>query len=120
MNIRDVQAGAYRPDQLRSSSTKESEEVRSDAASSAGSRGEAAAAGDRVEISDQARTALTEGRKSSELQFARKALLDVPPLSEERMAEILDRITEGYYQKPEVVQQIAQRLTNDAESGGLS
>ncbi len=63
---------------------------------------------DRVELSASGREAQTVG--TPVLAYARKALENIPPLSQERVAEILDRIKEDYYKQPEVTRQIAQRV----------
>ncbi len=63
---------------------------------------------DRVELSASAKAAEANG--TPELAFARKALDNIPPLSPERVAEILDRIKEDYYSQPEVAREIAQRV----------
>ena len=70
----------------------------------------AAEAADRVELSDSGREASTAG--TPVLAFARKALENIPPLSQERVAEILERIKEDYYSQPEVTRQIAQRVAS--------
>lgn len=68
----------------------------------------AAQSTDRVELSASAKASETNG--TPELALARKALDNIPPLSPERVAEILDRITEDYYSQPEVAREIAQRV----------
>lgn len=70
---------------------------------------------DRVEISEEARTRAQdeEARRNRELAFAQKALLGIPPLDEEKVAELQDRIRDRYYQKPEVIQDVAEKVTRD-------
>ncbi len=68
----------------------------------------ASEAADRVELSGAGREASATG--TPVLAFARKALENIPPLSQERVAEILDRIKSDYYEQPEVTRQIAQRV----------
>lgn len=63
---------------------------------------------DRVELSASARA--SEAPATPELAFARKALENIPPLSQERVAEILDRIKNDYYSQPEVARDIAARV----------
>ena len=53
-----------------------------------------------------------------ELAFARKAMLGIPPLSNERASDILKRIQEGYYSQPEVLKTIAEKFTEEL-SGAL-
>ena len=68
----------------------------------------AAEATDRVELSASGREANAVG--TPVLAFARKALENIPPMSQERVAEILERIKDDYYSKPEVTRDIAQRV----------
>ena len=67
---------------------------------------------DRVEISDAARAALADeqNREARDLAFAQKALKSLPSLSENRAADIANRIKNGYYNKPDAIKQIAQHL----------
>lgn len=65
---------------------------------------------DRVEISDAARAAVAGAGTTSEINFARKAMLGIPPLSEKRAADILARVQNGYYSQPDVLKQIAERV----------
>lgn len=70
--------------------------------------------GDSVEISDSARAAQTGGDvRTAELSFAHRTLTEIPPLSESRAKEIIQRVEEGYYTKPENVKQIAEQLARD-------
>lgn len=70
------------------------------------------AAGDRVEISDAARSAAGDA-KVRELAFAQKALGGIAPLSQERIGEIKHRVESGYYNTPEAQRQIAMRIAQD-------
>ncbi|GEM_PF-2864102 len=70
------------------------------------------ASGDRVEISDAARTAANDA-PARELALARKALNAVPELSSERISEIKSRIQDGYYTNPEVLRHVAAQIAND-------
>lgn len=72
---------------------------------------------DRVEISDKARTALADARKSEDLSFARSALDAVPSLSEARVSELTERIKSGYYQQADVLGQVAERAGNELKNG---
>lgn len=73
----------------------------------------APAPADRVEISAEARAraSVDHPAESAELQRARKALLDIPPLDPQRVADVLDRVESGYYDRPEVVRMVAEALT---------
>jgi hypothetical protein len=67
---------------------------------------------DRVEISHAARTALADeqNRQTRDLAFAQKALKSLPPLTENRAADIFKRIQEGHYNQPDAIKEIAQHL----------
>lgn len=111
MNIRDIQSGPVRAEQSRTEALGNTNKVvpgsqvpQEDAAS--------AAPKDRVEISAAALAAASENTQAQELGFARKALLGIPPLSQERAADILQRIQEGFYSQPEVVKQVSSELTS--------
>lgn len=64
---------------------------------------------DRLELPDVARAAHSQ-QQGNGLAQAREALDELSGLSEERAAEIRTRLQEGYYTRPEVVSQIAERL----------
>ncbi len=65
---------------------------------------------DRVEISDEARIALSDARQSEELSFARTALESLPEMTEERIAELIDRIRSRYYQQADVLGNVSERV----------
>lgn len=65
---------------------------------------EAAARTDQVEISEEAR------------ELARQSAAERVPVTEERLAEIRGRLESGFYDRPEIRSQIAERL---ADSGDL-
>ena len=70
---------------------------------------------DRVEISAEARAVIAEqAAMQEEVEQARMALRDVPPLTEERVAAILERVKSGYYDRPEVLAEISERLIDSA------
>lgn len=114
MNISDVNA-THRTDLIRNNNVGNSGQV--DSSSQGASSAESREAGDRVEISDNARSALKDARKSEDLTFARKALDNVPSMSEERVAELTSRIKSGYYQQAEVIDQVARRVGSDLAEG---
>jgi len=69
---------------------------------------------DSINISEEARIAhAAEQKKLQELELARQALNNTPELSSSRKQEILDRINSGYYSKPEVLDQIASKVSED-------
>lgn len=51
--------------------------------------------------------------RSPEHAMARQALHELPSLSEERAAEIRRRIESGYYRRPEILDQIAERVASE-------
>ncbi len=105
MNIRDVKTGTYRPDQLRNGSTGEADRA---ASGPARSESASAAPADRVEISSA--SSAKNDPAIQEMAFARKAMLGIPPLSDDRVADILLRVQEGYYSQPEVLKTIAANV----------
>lgn len=69
---------------------------------------------DSVAISEEARRALAEDQKRlQEFEQARQAFDASPSLSEERINEIRERISSAYYSRPEILAQIASRITQD-------
>ena len=117
MNIRNVNFSTERAENYRQQSVQESGKagVAGDLQQSNGSVHHGAQ--DRVEISDAARAAVSDAGSSQEINFARKALLGIPPLSEKRVADIMLRIQNGFYSQPDVLRQIAEQITSDL--GGL-
>ena len=67
---------------------------------------------DRLEISADGRTSLIVNGASPDVDFARKALASVPPVSRDRFSELLARIESGYYRLPEVIWRISARLVH--------
>lgn len=116
MNIRDVHNGGYRPDSLRNGSVTDAGKVDPGVAARNGNDGPSSDPKDRVEISAGSRTT-QNGVAPEELVFARKALLGIPPLSDDRVADILQRIQEGYYSQPEILKAIAERYTQELNGG---
>lgn len=110
MNISDVNASTHRSDHPGKAGITGAEP----AAPAREISEEARAKSDRVEISDRARSA--DG-SSEEVAFARKALENIPELSEARTAQLKDHIQSGYYNRSDVLQRIAERLGNDLAGG---
>lgn len=106
MNISDVNAST-RSDQLKNASIGAIDPA---ASGRAVSREESEPKSDRVEISNDARAALSQARSSEELAFARKALQGLPEMSEERTAELQNRIKSGYYGSPDVLRNVSERI----------
>ena len=69
---------------------------------------------DSVAISKEARQALEADQKRvEELEEARKAYDALPTLSEERIQEIRERISQSYYSQPEVIDHIATKIVRE-------
>lgn len=69
---------------------------------------------DRVEISDAAKAkASDEEKKARDLTFARKALLGIPPLTDEKITEFQERIRDRYYSQPEVTGEVSEQMTKE-------
>jgi hypothetical protein len=101
-----MQVNAAGPDSTSGPRRKRTEALPADSAQTGTSRkpAEAILQPDRVEISgiarDLARAARTDRPESS----------DLPP---ERMQQILDRIASGFYEEPEVREQVVRRIAAD-------
>lgn len=69
---------------------------------------------DRVELSDAARAQQAEASAhQAEVDAARRALHARPGLGDERLAELQQRVADGYYDRPDVVDATAARLAGD-------
>jgi hypothetical protein len=69
---------------------------------------------DRVDISDAAKAkANDQDKRSRELGLARKALLGIPPLTEDKVTELQQRIRERYYAQPEVTDKVSEQIFSD-------
>ena len=111
MHISDVNASTHRSEHLKNTGVGNTQPV-SPGQSAAEDQPEAKS--DRVEISDNARSA---NRSSDDVAYARNALHSVPELSDARTAQITERIKSGYYNNPEVLQKISERLGNELLGG---
>lgn len=121
MNIHDLTSGPHRIDALRrvgASSTPHADTTGPDASKEAG------AAADRVELSAAGRNAATEQDAiKREVEFARRAMYSIPPLSPERAEHILDQLQTGAYTAPDVLMKLTENLSNElaprtSEAGG--
>ena len=65
---------------------------------------------DRLEISADGRTTYIINGASPDVDFARKALASVEPVSRDRFSELVARIESGYYRLPEVIRRVTARL----------
>ena len=67
---------------------------------------------DSLNISEEARKAhAAEMERKMDLAQAREALDELPDLSPARKQELMDRLSTGYYMQPEVLGQIAARVS---------
>ena len=68
-------------------------------------------ASDSVQLSDDARAHQAEAAAhKAEVEAARTALRAQPGLSDERATEIRQRVADGYYDRPEVIAETADKL----------
>lgn len=102
MNIPKIQLGGIR-------SSIDASESRTERSPAAGSTGSAAT--DRVELSG-ARSESPAPSLPPEISALRTDL-DAPELSPERRAELEARIESGYYGRPDVLEQVAQRVLDE-------
>ncbi|HEX7072011.1 MAG TPA: hypothetical protein VF190_14455 [Rhodothermales bacterium] len=112
MSIRDISLTPRHSDHLRNTSVSETQtSATSEVKKQAQSAQAPESAKDRVEISEAGRKALAgSARSASEIEFARKALAEVPPLSDERIAQIRARLQEGFYLTKEAQDVVAAGL----------
>ncbi len=114
MNIHDINSGAMRPDKLRLRSVEKVGNPQAEATAGQAADAKAAQTGDRVEISDTARTASSQKDEiKREVEFARRAMYSMPPLNPERAEEILDRLEQGHYNAPDVRMKLSDMLTKN-------
>lgn len=120
MSIRNLQPGAPRLDVARAGAAPDAQQSDAGVPTSRKASSEAPPpAQDRVELSEAARahTAPEADPHAGELEHAREALLGIPPLDAGRKEDILLRVQEGYYSSPDVLKQIAQKLSADFGGG---
>ncbi len=73
---------------------------------------------DRVELSEAARARSAETEVPAEpkdptVEKASQTLRDWPSLDPERKAQIMARLEEGFYSRPDTLQEVAERLYDD-------
>ena len=112
MSIRDISLTPRHSEHLNNKSVSETQNrVTEESRNRSNATQAPEPAGDRVEISEAGRRASAVGAHSaSEVEFARKALAEVKPLSDERAAEIRARLQEGFYLKQEAADVVAAGL----------
>lgn len=120
MNVNDSSFGPLRPAAYRPADVDSKDQA-------AAPRVEATPAAertDRIEISQEAREAsASQDKIEREVEFARRALYSMPPLSEERAEELVDQLRQGHYNAPDVLLKLSERLSNEiapriSEAGG--
>lgn len=112
MNISGSNIGSNHSEGLRNGYVHQAGRINGSEVAAAQGNHSTAAPGDRVEISDAARTAAND-TSAREMTLARKALNAISELGPERLKEIQSRIQDGYYSSPEVLQQVASRIANE-------
>lgn len=115
MNIGDItKGGLSHSNPLNKHRTIEKTELESRPPARPGTERDDAQPRDSVAISEAGRRALEEEqRKKADLAMAREVYEAEGTLSEERLQEIRARIQSQYYQHPNVIERIAQRLAGD-------
>ena len=117
MKLNDVNFGTQRPDMLRRKAVEQSESARARATADESSAPKGAVEADRVEISDVARaTSRDQEQLKREVEFARRAMYSIPPLSKERAEELLRRLEQGYYNAPDVRMKLSENLAGEIAS----
>jgi len=113
MKVNDLNFGTHRPDVLHNKQVKQAGNARAQDAAST-SPDEATAPSDRVEISNAAREVSQENEDlKREIEFARRALYSIPPLSRERAEALLKQLDQGHYNAPDVRMKLSANLANE-------
>lgn len=116
MDIQNINPGSnISADQLRSGTAEEANSVERVSRTEEVSESTKRSAEDRVEISEEGRAAQqTNGTDAHpDLEKARKAMLDIPPLSPSRAADIFKRVQAGYYSQPRSIDMIAENIASE-------
>ena len=114
MKVNDINFGAHRADAVRRKAVEPEESTSASAAVKESSELKGASKTDRVEISDAAREASGDQEQvKREIEFARRALYNIPPMSKDRAQELLKSLDQGHYNAPDVRMKLAQSLANE-------
>jgi hypothetical protein len=116
MNIQNINPGSnLSPDQIRSGQPDEVQQTERTSAPEPASDAPSRPAEDSVEISEAGRAAQENAPEVDpvELQSARKAMLDIPPLSPDRAEDIFKRVNAGYYSQPNALRNVAEGIANE-------
>lgn len=117
MKVNDVNFGTHRPDALRKKAVEHAENAKANAASDDSAELKVTSVADRVEISDAAREVSTDQEQlKREIEFARRAMYSIPPLSKERAEALLKRLDEGDYNAPDVRMKLSEVLAGELKS----
>ena len=118
MKISDVNLGTQRADALRRKAVERSESARARATANEPSELKGVFQADRLEISDAAReSSESEKEIKREIEFARRAMYNIPPMSKERAEDLLKRLEQGFYNASDVRVKLSQNLADAITSG---
>ncbi len=111
MSIRDISHTPRNTDHLQNKSVTEAQTNLTGSKKNVQAAPAQEPARDRVEISEAGRKAQAgDAKGTAELEFARKALAETKPLSEERIAQIRSRLQDGYYLQKDVTEKVAEKV----------
>jgi len=114
MKVNNANFGTHRADVPRKKAALLEESTGASTAAKESSELKGAPKTDRVEISDAAREASGDQEHiKREIEFARRALYSVPPMSKDRAEKLLKRIDEGHYNAPDIRIKLAESLADD-------
>ena len=115
MDIQNINPGSnISADQLRSGKAEEANSVEEVSRPKEASESTSRSSEDRVEISEEGRAAQANGVDAHpDMEKARKAMLDIPPLDPKRAEDIFKRVQAGYYSQPKSIGMIAENVANE-------
>ena len=118
MKVNDINFGGHRADALRRKAAEQAERAGADAAAKESSElKETSRTADRVEISNAARLASGDQEQvKREVEFARRAMYSIPPMSKDRAEELLKRLDQGHYNAPDVRVKLAESRASELAS----
>jgi hypothetical protein len=67
---------------------------------------------DRIDLSTAGTPTAPADEHARTMAFARAALLGIPPLSDEKMAEVRERIKSNHYLTPEISQDVSEKIAS--------
>ncbi len=115
MDIQNVNPGSnISADQLRSAQAERAGSVEEVSRTQEVSESTSRSTEDRVEISDEGRAAQASSAElRPDVEQARKAMLDIPPLDPKRAEDIFKRVQAGYYSQPNSISMIAENMASE-------